>query len=99
VNVLIKCARINPRLVRDTLRYEFTQPKHTLEEYQEQYRAVLGKEEADRIFSDIRESVAVLKRNNKNKIVVFNATFSGGGVAEMMLTMGSIWSDGYGQRP
>ena len=80
------CARVYPELVREKLGFKFPSPltDQEWEAYEEEYRKVLGEEGLDNLLEELRGFAEEMKRKGKRKVVIFNATFFGGGVAEMI---------------
>ncbi len=83
-------ACIDPYAVRDGIQFVFSDQYHTLDEYSKQLATVLGEERAQELLQQLHALADQLRVNGKNKIVVINATFASGGVAEMFRTMGNI---------
>ncbi len=80
------CARVYSDLVREKLGYKFASPltDEEWESYKEEYKKVLGEEGLEDLLEELRRFAEEMKRNGKRKVVIFNATFFGGGVAEMI---------------
>ncbi len=86
VDGLKLASRVSPDLVRQHLRYKF-EKKLSDEEwnrYLSYYEAVLGKDSLSLLLKEMEELSRDLKARGKRKIVILNATFFGGGVAEMI---------------
>ncbi|MCX7926650.1 MAG: trehalose-phosphatase, partial [Candidatus Omnitrophica bacterium] len=87
LKLLQKLAQINPEVTYQALRYHsdvsYEQATQRLREWKKIITPVLG----DKVFRELEKYVQIIKQQGKTKMVIFNATFVGGGVAEMMPTL------------
>lgn len=79
-----------PNAVREALRYGFGTPKHTLAEYEAKLATSLGTEGAKLYMEQMHTFADRMIKADTPKICLVNATFTGGGVAEMFQTCGDI---------
>ncbi len=62
----------------------------SIEDYIAEYSSVLGEDVAKGLVEEIKQLAQKLAAQGKRKIVLFNATYTAGGVAEMMPRLGHI---------
>lgn len=93
LNILEHLADIDPISVREGLKFEFNKSSYSLKDYKEIYCKKLGEVEGSNIIRDLVFILKEFKRIDKNKIVLFSATFSGRGVEELFCTAGSVFSE------
>ncbi len=86
VDVLRMVGLKYPDLIREKLSYKFKDElsDKDWQSYYQEYKQVLGEEKAEAIFSAYEKLAKRLLSKGKTRIVLFNATFFGGGVAEMI---------------
>lgn len=89
VNTLKDMANLDALATRNALKYKFPKSKYNLDDYKKILISKIG-DEGKEIIEKFRNMAAELKETDQNRIVVMNATFFGGGVAEMMQTAGPI---------
>ncbi len=90
---LIEHARKNPSEVYSALgSNRIIDYKASIEDYRSHYAEVLGSEYADELIGSLKSLSDRIASSGKNKLVLFNATYSAGGVAEMMPCMKHILS-------
>lgn len=90
VSLLEGLSNINPNAVRDGLKYLFPTINYTLNDYRQMLVKSLGASQGNAIVDNLIQLANKLNSQGTPKIVCINATFSGGGVAEMLKTAGSI---------
>ncbi len=85
VDSLKLLSMIFPRLTRDQLKYKFDQcGEEFWQDYEREYCAVLGEDRWKELVNEMETFSKEMLRAGKKKIVILNATFFGGGVAEMI---------------
>ena len=86
VDGLILLSSIAPNQIRERLRYKFKRALGSEEwqKYRKEYSVFLGEKEWIQLFEELKDFSDEMRKNGKKKIVVVNATFFGGGVAEMI---------------
>lgn len=85
-------AKIDPKAVREGLKFKFSDISVSLDDYRVVLEDKIGNKGTD-IITGFCEYAQRLKDKGKNKIAIINATFAGGGVAEMLLTAGPILAE------
>ena len=83
-------AKSHPTAVRQALCYAVTPAKHSLDAYENKLRAGLPQGEGAQMMATMRALAAHLKQIGKPRLVIINATFEGGGVAELFPTFCSV---------
>jgi glycosyltransferase involved in cell wall biosynthesis len=78
------------RVAADALAFKFRQPGRALAAYRAEFERVLTAADADVIFSSLSRYAQALLARGKDQVVIVNATFAGGGVAEMFQTYAGI---------
>lgn len=91
VEILQYLSSLKPKIVRNALKFEFSRPKHKIDDYRASLIETLG-EDGQYIIDILQKVSDKMKSRHLHKIVLINATFHGGGVAEMMQTAGPILS-------
>jgi trehalose synthase len=89
VQTLEKFSEIDANAVREALKFKFKKSKNTIKDYEKKLKKELGKE-GKQIIQDLKLFANEIKKTGKNKIILINATFVGGGPAEMFETIGPI---------
>ncbi len=90
---IIEFARSYPVELRKILRaYPCLLNRPSIEDYIAEYSSVLGEDIAKGLVGDIKQLAQELISRGKKKVVLFNATYTAGGVAEMMPRLGHILS-------
>ncbi len=86
VDGLIVLSTIDPNQIRERLKYKFDVllDERGWEKYEKEYRMFLGEEKWSQLLRELENFADEMRRNGKKKIVIVNATFFGGGVAEMV---------------
>lgn len=86
VDGLIVLSTIAPNQIRKRLKYKFDVllDERGWEKYEKEYRMFLGEEKWSQWLRELENFADEMRRNGKKKIVIVNATFFGGGVAEMV---------------
>ncbi len=87
---LANLAAHQPKAVREALRYDVGTPYHTIAEYEVELAKSLGVEGARLYVENLHALASTLRAGGNPKVCLINATFSGGGVAEMFQTQGHI---------
>lgn len=90
IKQLGQLADSHPTEVREALRYDVGPSKHTLKEYEVELAKSLGSEGAKLYMDHLYAMADKLKAAGTPKVFLINATFQGGGVAEMFQTQGQI---------
>ncbi len=92
VNSLNKLSKINSFSVREGLKYSFKKSNFSLQDYKLKLTLELGPE-GKKIIEDLEMFAKELKFRGKNKLGIVNATFNGGGPAEMFATIGPLMAE------
>lgn len=87
---LAALAETQPQAICAALRYRFEPATATTEDYRAELRTGMGEAAAERLFTDLSDLAAAVRDSIKRKIVIINATFTSGGVAEMFRTQANI---------
>ena len=89
VETLERLAQIDPDATRRGLRHHFSSKGHALSDYRARIANQLGAD-GHRIVDQLVTIARALVSRGRARIAIVNATFQGGGVAEMMQTAGPI---------
>jgi trehalose synthase len=92
VGALRNFAQYDAKAVRDGLKYKFPDIPVNFKDYKSEIEGKIGKS-GQEIIEGFIEYASKLKASGKHKIAIINATFYGGGVAEMLLTAGPILAE------
>jgi len=89
INYFFTIMELDWQIIKEGLKFDFSNDYFSLMDYEKALINTLGCE-GSKIINNLKKLAKQLHTINKTKIVLFNATYQGGGVAEMMQTMGYI---------